>query len=78
LFDATTLIAYGCHQFPRFVRTPLEKLVPNASKEALELMTDLLTFDPAKRPTAAQVHYLPHIHHFAVDINNNGNIGITV
>lgn len=40
--------------FPRFVKTPLSQLIPNASKEAIQLMTELLRFDPAKRPTAAQ------------------------
>lgn len=40
--------------FPRFVKTPLSQLIPNASKEAIQLMTELLRYDPAKRPTAAQ------------------------
>ena len=33
---------------------PLDKLFPNASKEALELLSRLLTFDPTKRLTAEE------------------------
>lgn len=46
--------------FPRFVKTPLNQLIPNASREAIQVMTDLLTYDPAKRPTAAQALQYPY------------------
>lgn len=39
---------------PRFVATPLKQLIPNASKEALDLIQDMLHYDPAKRPSAEQ------------------------
>ena len=41
-------------KFPQFVNTPLGQLVPQASPEAIDLMTELMRWDPAKRPTAAQ------------------------
>ena len=41
-------------KFPQFVATPISQLVPQASPEAADLMTELMRWDPAKRPTAAQ------------------------
>lgn len=41
-------------KFARFVPTPMEQLVPNASREGIQLIKDMLQYDPAKRPTAAQ------------------------
>lgn len=46
--------------FPRFAKTPLSTLVPNASPEALKLMSDLLEWDPTKRPTAAEALQYPY------------------
>ena len=40
--------------FPQFSPTPLERLIPNASPEAIDLMTAMCQWDPAKRPTAVQ------------------------
>ena len=40
--------------FPQFAPTPLAQLVPNASVEAISLMTALCQWDPARRPTATQ------------------------
>lgn len=42
-------------RFPQCVPTNLKTLIPNASKEAIVLMHDLLQWDPKKRPTAVQV-----------------------
>jgi len=47
-------------KFPFFTPTPLSQLVPNASNEALQLMMDLMHYDPTKRPTAARALEYPH------------------
>ncbi|XP_071500666.1 LOW QUALITY PROTEIN: serine/threonine-protein kinase MAK-like [Diadema antillarum] len=41
-------------KFPQCVAMPLKTIVPNASNEAIQLMRDMLLWDPKKRPTAAQ------------------------
>ena len=46
-------------RFPQFNPTALSTLMPNASAEALQLLEDCLKFDPAQRPTAAQVLQYP-------------------
>jgi protein kinase len=47
-------------KFPRFAQQPLRNFIPNASPEALQLITDLLAYDPRKRPTAAQALQYPY------------------
>lgn len=46
-------------KYPPFVPTPLRQIVPNASYEAIGLLTDLLQFDPYRRPTASQALQYP-------------------
>lgn len=41
-------------KFPQFLPTSLSKLMPNASPESLQLVQDLLKYDPQQRPTASQ------------------------
>ncbi|GBG70112.1 hypothetical protein CBR_g5743 [Chara braunii] len=41
-------------RFPQFAATHLSVLIPNASPEAIDLMTVMCSWDPSKRPTAAQ------------------------
>jgi protein kinase len=41
-------------RFAQFAPTPMSALIPHASPEACKLMTDLLLWDPKKRPTASQ------------------------
>ncbi|XP_065339764.1 serine/threonine-protein kinase MAK isoform X2 [Cloeon dipterum] len=47
-------------KFPQFSRTPLASLVPNANDAGISLMEDLLSYDPAKRPTAVQAIRYPY------------------
>ena len=46
-------------RFAQFQPTPISALIPHASPEACQLMTDLLLWDPKKRPTAAQALQYP-------------------
>ncbi|PSN31704.1 hypothetical protein C0J52_23621, partial [Blattella germanica] len=41
-------------KFPQFSPTPLNTLIPNASKDAILLIEDMLRWNPSKRPTAQQ------------------------
>merc|ERR1712127_178011 len=46
-------------------RVPFERLYPNASREAIDLLNQMLVFDPRKRITAAQAlqhEYLAALH----------------
>jgi len=47
-------------QFPRFPATPLSQVIPNASREAIQLMEAMLRYDPKKRPTCAQALQFPY------------------
>lgn len=40
-------------RFPQFAPTPLGQIITNASPEALQLMQDLMLYDPQQRPTAS-------------------------
>lgn len=40
--------------------TPLKDLIPNASPEAIQLMRDMMMWDPKKRPTCAQALRYPY------------------
>lgn len=46
-------------RFPQFSPTPLATLIPHASKDAIQIMTDLMRWDPNKRPTATQALQCP-------------------
>ncbi|XP_009882492.1 PREDICTED: serine/threonine-protein kinase MAK isoform X2 [Charadrius vociferus] len=41
-------------RFPQCVPISLKTLIPNASSEAIQLMSDMLNWNPKKRPTASQ------------------------
>ncbi|XP_019378042.1 PREDICTED: serine/threonine-protein kinase MAK isoform X2 [Gavialis gangeticus] len=47
-------------RFPQCVPVHLKTLIPNASNEALRLMSDMLNWDPKKRPTASQALRYPY------------------
>ncbi|XP_061050807.1 serine/threonine-protein kinase MAK isoform X2 [Eubalaena glacialis] len=47
-------------RFPQCVPINLKTLIPNASSEAIQLMTEMLSWDPKKRPTASQALKHPY------------------
>ncbi|EOB03225.1 Serine/threonine-protein kinase MAK, partial [Anas platyrhynchos] len=47
-------------RFPQCVPISLKTLIPNASNEAIQLMTDMLNWNPKKRPTASQALKYPY------------------
>lgn len=53
-------------RLPVMVPTPLISLVPMASEEGINIMKEMLQWDPRKRPTAAQV--------FTRDTSSDGSI----
>ncbi|XP_042505141.1 cyclin-dependent kinase F-4 isoform X1 [Macadamia integrifolia] len=42
------------YQFPQFASVHLSVLIPSASEDAIDLITSLCSWDPRKRPTAAE------------------------
>ncbi|NXX82968.1 MAK kinase, partial [Urocolius indicus] len=49
-------------RFPQCVPISLKTLIPNASNEAIQLMSDMLNWNPKKRPTAIQALKYPYFH----------------
>lgn len=49
-------------RWPQCVPSSLKTLIPNASPEAIHLMTDLLQWDPKKRPASAQALRYSYFH----------------
>ncbi|DAZ98594.1 TPA: hypothetical protein N0F65_001013 [Lagenidium giganteum] len=64
--EGMKLAAQMNYRFPQFVPTALNQIIPHASPEAIQLMTDLLKFDPNQRPTSSQALQYPF---FQVNIN---------
>lgn len=42
-------------RWPQMVPTPLKQVIPSAGSEGLQLMRDMMLWDPEKRPSAQQV-----------------------
>ena len=57
--EGVKLAAAVNFRLPQFVPTPLAQLIPNASPEALQVLTDCLKWDPDQRPTCSQVLQYP-------------------
>nr|XP_033794176.1 serine/threonine-protein kinase ICK isoform X3 [Geotrypetes seraphini] len=49
-------------RWPQCVPNNLKSLIPNAGSEAIQLLRDLLQWDPRKRPTAVQALRYPYFH----------------
>lgn len=64
--EGMKLAAQMNYRFPQFVPTSLSQLIPHASPEAIQLMTDMLKFDPNQRPTSSQALQYPF---FQVNVN---------
>ena len=45
-------------RWPQMVATPLRQIIPNAGTDGLNIMRDMMLWDPQKRPTAQQVNYI--------------------
>lgn len=57
--EGIRLAAQMSFRFPQFVPTPLAQLMPNASADGINLMQDLMKYDPQQRPTASQTLQYP-------------------
>lgn len=47
--------------WPQCVPNNLKSLIPNASSEGIQIMRDMLQWDPKKRPTASKVGTVSHV-----------------
>lgn len=61
-------------KYPQFSPTPLSTLIPNASPEAIALMTDMLRWNPAKRPSAQQALRYPYFQQHQQHDAGNGQL----
>jgi protein kinase len=57
--EGVKLAAQMQFRFPQFAATPLAQLVTNASPEAIQLLQDLMLYDPQQRPTASAALQYP-------------------
>jgi len=55
--DGLRLAVCRNYKFVQAVATPLKQSIPSAGTEGLALMTDMLKWDPQRRPTAQQVQH---------------------
>ena len=54
------IISYPNFSLSFQVATPLKQLIPNASPEGIQLMQDMLQWDPKKRPSCSQALKYPY------------------
>ena len=52
--DGHQLAANMNFRFPQCVPSDLQQIIPQASRDAIQLMSDLMSWNPKKRPTASQ------------------------
>jgi|UniRef100_A0A7S4G6M0 protein kinase len=58
--DSTKLAANMNFKFPQFSATPLASLITNCSPDGLQMMTDLMRYEPSKRPRADEAMTYPY------------------
>ena len=71
--EAFKLAANMNFKFPQFSPTPLASIIPNASKDAIALMTDMLKWNPGKRPSAQQSLRYPYFSQAQIPPHDAGN-----
>ena len=71
--DAYKLAANMNFKYPQFSPTHLASIIPNASKEAIVLMTDMLKWNPGKRPSAQQALRYPYFTQAQPPVVDAGN-----
>lgn len=57
-------------KFPQFSPMNLSSIVTNASSEAIKLMSDMMQWNPTKRPTAQQCFKLVHGIHVPICLSS--------
>ncbi|XP_066953829.1 serine/threonine-protein kinase MAK isoform X2 [Macrobrachium rosenbergii] len=68
--EAYSLAQQMNFKFPQFSPTPLTTLIPNASADAIQLMSEMMRWNPARRPTAQQSLRYPYFKDHNPEINN--------
>ena len=58
--DGLRLASAMNFKWPQMPPVPLQQLMPHASAEALQLIGDMMAYDPNKRPTASQALQYPY------------------
>jgi len=58
--DGHQLAANMNFRFPQCVQSDLQQIIPQASRDAIQLMSDLMAWNPKKRPTASQALKYPY------------------
>lgn len=58
--DGHQLAANMNFRFPQCVPSDLQQIIPQASRDAIQLMSDLMSWNPKKRPTASQAVKYPY------------------
>lgn len=71
--DGVKLAAKTGFKMGNGYHTSLQQLMPNASPEAIDLMTQLLQFDPSKRPSASQALTHPFFKGPSINPRQNNN-----
>jgi len=66
--DGFKLASQMNYRFPQFVPTKLETLVPQANADGINIMLAMMSWDPAKRPSTAQILKHPY---FEVALNES-------